>query len=186
MDLIPNRRFTVAELFCGCGGFSHGFFRTGRFDVVLGNDIKEAALRAFKFNHTSEYCEPEIIHDDIRKVPNEDIVNALKRRGINEGELDCLIGGPPCQGFSQMRRSEVRRGDQIVGFRGYDRLDQDPRNDMVLRFLEVANALRPKWLCCKKYLGPREIVSCFFAMRQPERGSKQTSPALENQFQLIF
>jgi site-specific DNA-cytosine methylase len=43
-----------------------------------------------------------------------------------------------------MRRSEKRGGNGIVGFSGYDKLDQDPRNDLVLRFLEIAHALSPK------------------------------------------
>jgi DNA (cytosine-5)-methyltransferase 1 len=43
-----------------------------------------------------------------------------------------------------MRRSEARRGSKIVGFGGYNKLDQDPRNDLVLRFLEVAAVLKPK------------------------------------------
>ena len=140
------RNYTVAELFCGCGGFSHGFARSKRFDVVLGNDIKNAALRTFRFNHQSERGAPEIIERDIREVAIEDIVRALERRGVRDGELDCLIGGPPCQGFSQMRRSEERRDNAIVRFGGYNKLDQDPRNDLVLRFLEIASELRPKVL----------------------------------------
>ncbi len=58
--------------------------------------------------------------------------------------MDCLIGGPPCQGFSQLRRSKERENNRIVRFRGYNRLDEDPRNDLVLRFLEIAESLRPK------------------------------------------
>jgi DNA-cytosine methyltransferase len=137
-------RYTVVELFCGCGGFSHGFHRSNRFDIVLGNDIKKAALNTFRWNHSSNRGEPEVIESDIREVPIAAIVEALERKGIGEHELDVLIGGPPCQGFSQMRRSEERKGSKIVAFKGYNRLDQDPRNDLVLRFLEIAAVLRPK------------------------------------------
>ncbi len=63
------RRYTVAELFCGCGGFSHGFSRSQRFDVVLGNDIKKAALKTFQYNHTNKRGTPEVIEQDIRAVP---------------------------------------------------------------------------------------------------------------------
>ena len=44
-DSEEERKCTVAEMFCGCGGLSHGFTRTGQFRVVLGNDIKKARLR---------------------------------------------------------------------------------------------------------------------------------------------
>jgi DNA (cytosine-5)-methyltransferase 1 len=137
-----GRSFTVAELFCGCGGFSHGFWRAGRFRTVLGNDIKKFALQTFRSNHSHDGVVAETIEDDIRRVSDNAIAALLRSRGVDE--LDCLIGGPPCQGFSQMRRTEGRRGSKIVRFGGYNKLDQDPRNDLVLRFLEVAAALNPK------------------------------------------
>lgn len=104
--------------------------------------MKRFALHTFRFNHRQEGADPAIIEGDIRTVPDREIVELLEARGI--GALDCLIGGPPCQGFSQMRRTEGRRGSKIVKFGGYNKLDQDPRNDLVLRFLEVAAALNPK------------------------------------------
>ncbi|SHL90367.1 DNA cytosine methyltransferase [Hymenobacter psychrotolerans] len=137
--------YTLAEFFCGCGGFSHGFARSSEFDVVLGNDIKPAALHTFQRNHISPNTGvPAIISQDIRTVTLQSVQELLIAKGIAPGELDCLIGGPPCQGFSQMRRSEERQGDDLVGFKGYNRLDQDPRNDLVLRFLEIAHVLNPK------------------------------------------
>lgn len=139
-----TRRFTVAELFCGCGGLSHGFARSGHFRVVLGNDIKKAALRTFVHNHSRSQAPPERLEGDIRTISIHEIEEALGRQNVAPGDLDCLIGGPPCQGFSQMRRSGERLADGLVRFKGYNKLDQDPRNDLVLRFLEIANALRPK------------------------------------------
>jgi DNA (cytosine-5)-methyltransferase 1 len=135
-------RHSVAELFCGCGGFSHGFWRTGRFRIIFGNDIKKFALRTFELNHTHDGEPPFILKNDIRTVPDRQIIELLDSRGIKN--LDCLLGGPPCQGFSQMRRTEARRGSKIVRFGGYNKLDEDPRNDLVLRFLEITAALNPK------------------------------------------
>jgi len=140
-----GKNLTVAELFCGCGGFSHGFAQTGLFDVVFGNDIKGPALTTFKENHRSARGKPHTINGDIREVDVKDIKKALKQKGVADGELDCLIGGPPCQGFSQARRSEERE-DGEVKFGGYDRLSNDPRNDLVLRFLDIARDLHPKFI----------------------------------------
>ena len=134
--------FTIAELFCGCGGFSHGFCRTGKFRTVFGNDIKKQALRTFELNHSHGGFSPFILHDDIRTVTDSSIIDALRSKGVEN--LDCLLGGPPCQGFSQMRRTGARQGSKIVRFGGYNKLDQDHRNDLVLRFLEVAAAINPK------------------------------------------
>jgi DNA (cytosine-5)-methyltransferase 1 len=140
-----NKKFSVVELFSGCGGFSHGFQRTGAFEVICGSDLKRPALETFRRNHlNSEGRPPAIIESDIREVEIAEIQSILTKRGVGTGELDCLIGGPPCQGFSQLRRSKEREQNRIVRFRGYNRLDQDPRNDLVLRFLEIAAVLRPK------------------------------------------
>src|SRR6185437_11996051 len=144
LRLFPVRRYTVAELFCGCGGLSHGFARSGHFRVVLGNDIKKPALRTFVHNHSRSQTAPTALEGDIRDISIHSIEEALALQEVAPGELDCLIGGPPCQGFSQMRRSEERLSDGLVRFKGYNKLDEDPRNDLVLRFLEIANALRPK------------------------------------------
>jgi DNA (cytosine-5)-methyltransferase 1 len=137
-----KRKYTVMELFCGCGGFSHGFWRTGRFTTLFGNDVKKFALQTFEINHTHDGHSPIVLQKDIRAVPDQEIVNLIRSKGVEN--LDCLLGGPPCQGFSQMRRTEGRRGSKIVRFGGYNKLDQDPRNDLVLRFLEIAAILNPK------------------------------------------
>ncbi len=139
----PNKpNYTVAEFFSGCGGFSHGFWRAGRFQVIFGNDIKEFALRTFERNHTHNELAPLVLKKDIRLITDNELVQMFEKTGI--GEIDCVLGGPPCQGFSQMRRSEARRGSKIVRFGGYNKLDNDSRNDLVLRFLEVVAALNPK------------------------------------------
>lgn len=139
-------KFTVAEFFSGCGGFSRGFARTGSFSTVLANDIKQEALQTFERNHGGPDQRPKIVRQDIRTVPLNTIDDLLDQQGVRRGELDCLIGGPPCQGFSQLRRSEERDTGQIVKFRGYSKLSEDPRNDLVLRYLEVAERLKPKYI----------------------------------------
>lgn len=62
---------------------------------------------------------------DVRKLKGKDILNAL---GMKEGELDCVMGGPPCQGFSQA-------GRQLIA---------DPRNNLVYEFGRLIVELQPK------------------------------------------
>ena len=139
-------KYSLAEFFSGCGGTSRGFTRTGRFDVVFGNDVKSEALKTFEYNHRADDVPPLTIQQDIRTLKVSTILDGLRGQGVGPGDLDCLIGGPPCQGFSQLRRSEDRDEGKIVKFRGYSQLAHDPRNDLVLRYLEIAEALRPKFL----------------------------------------
>src|SRR6267142_133235 len=96
----PLRRYTVAEFFCGCGGLSRGFWRTGRFRVVAGNDIKPEAIRTIALNHGDDDISPAILTGDIRTMSFDAILAKLHSHNINRDELDCLIGGPRCQGFS--------------------------------------------------------------------------------------
>jgi site-specific DNA-cytosine methylase len=147
IDLLMNsQKYTLAEFFCGCGGTSRGFTRSGRFNVAFGNDVKNEALRTFEFNHAHDDVPPSTVRKDIRLLEVDTIHGALKARGVGKGDLDVMIGGPPCQGFSQLRRNEHRDEGKIVKFSGYSQLAHDPRNGLVLRYLEVAEALRPKFL----------------------------------------
>lgn len=139
-------KFSAVELFCGCGGFSRGFSKSGKFNILLGNDIKPEALKTFEINHSSDDIIPATILKDIREVHLSTISDQLKYKGIEHGNLDCLIGGPPCQGFSQLRRSEDLHDGKRIKFRGYSKLSKDPRNDLVLRFLDIADYLKPKYL----------------------------------------
>ena len=143
---MNSKKYTLAEFFCGCGGTSRGFTRSGRFNVVFGNDVKNEALRTFELNHAHDDTPPLTVRKDIRLLDVDTIQDALKERGVSNGDLDVMIGGPPCQGFSQLRRNEHRKEGKIVKFSGYSQLAHDPRNDLVLRYLEVAEALRPKFL----------------------------------------
>lgn len=52
--LMSSQKYTLAEFFCGCGGTSRGFTRSGRFNVAFGNDVKNEALRTFEFNHAHD------------------------------------------------------------------------------------------------------------------------------------
>lgn len=138
-------RYTVADVFASCGGLSHGFLRTGHFDVVLGTDIDAAALETFRHNHAKFGANPILVPGDIRELSPADLGGLLAPRGLDrEGELDVLVGGPPCEGFSQNRRHEVRTetGDRLFVRNPLD--STDPRNDLFRYFLDFAMVMRPK------------------------------------------
>jgi len=82
----------VLDLFSGCGGFSYGFQEAG-FDVVLGVDNVQIALDTFKYNHKNS----EVFLKDLSSNESiKEIVDFLD----NQGGVDVIIAGPPCQGFS--------------------------------------------------------------------------------------
>lgn len=85
--------YKVLDLFSGAGGLSRGFYDAG-YDVVLGVDFDEAALKTFKENHGKA----EAMKLDLFDHSNIDVIIIfLEEKDI---KLDVLVGGPPCQGFS--------------------------------------------------------------------------------------
>ena len=116
-----SKKFTCVDLFSGAGGLSRGFMDAG-YDVVLGVDFDDAALKTFKENHgTAEAMKLDLFdHSNI-----DVIVDFLNERNI---VLDVLVGGPPCQGFS------------IAGPRDMN----DKRNSLYLAMVKLAKRLQPQ------------------------------------------
>ena len=77
---------------------------------------------------------------DIRKFTGEQILKAL---GKKVGEVDCVVGGPPCQGFSRAGKQEV----------------MDPRNSMVFEFARLVLEIQPKTLCMENVPGIINMVT---------------------------
>ncbi len=117
---------TVLDLFCGAGGISHGFAQAG-FSVVAGVDWDHDSLMTFKSNHTGA----RVLGADLAKAVPQRIGELLD---IAPGSIDCITGGPPCQGFSR-NRAFRHHGGQFV---------DDPRNHLYWHFFEYVAYFRPK------------------------------------------
>lgn len=114
------RKLNVVDLFCGCGGFSKGFEQAG-FDIRFGIDIWDEALVTYKHNFPNAV----VLNEDITKVSGRQIVEMV---GLKPEEIDVIIGGPPCQGFS------------VSGKRMID----DERNILYKSFVRLVSELKPK------------------------------------------
>lgn len=92
----------VISLFSGCGGLDLGFERAG-FHIPVANEFDPTIYETFKINHPKTH----LIEGDIRQVTKEDIAPYI------DGEVDGIIGGPPCQSWSEagaLRGIEDARG----------------------------------------------------------------------------
>lgn len=107
------------DLFAGCGGLSKGFIDAG-FDVLLGIDNDEAALTTFEKNHHGAVA----LNADLSSPETFQKIRDI----VGERELDVIIAGPPCQGFS------------LTGPRNFD----DKRNRLYLAVFEVVDTFKPK------------------------------------------
>jgi DNA (cytosine-5)-methyltransferase 1 len=89
------KKYKLAELFCGPGGFAEGAKQAKLFTHVWVNDIDQSALDTFSHNHP----ECETIHGDGSKIFNDQKMSELKKR---HGSIDGLIFGFPCNDFSMV------------------------------------------------------------------------------------
>ena len=123
----------VIDLFCGTGGFSKGFENQGAYEVVFGIDLLEQSIETFKLNHERAVA----IAGDIRTIRRSEV---SERIGLGRDDIDVIIGGPPCQGFSSIRP-----------FRSV--ADDDPRNNLFEEFAAYVNYFRPKYLVFENVVG---------------------------------
>lgn len=123
-----NKKYTVVDLFSGCGGFSQGFEAAG-FKVVAANEFWEPAQETYIYNHK----EAKFIKGDVTlKETKEQLYAAVGKQKIN-----VIIGGPPCQAYS------------AAGNRNPD----DPRGQLYLDFAEIIDHLKPDFFIMENVKG---------------------------------
>jgi DNA (cytosine-5)-methyltransferase 1 len=130
---MSDSRLTIIDLFCGTGGFSKGFENTGHFKTLFGIDVLPHAVETFRLNH----AHAQAATADVRRYPPDRVASEL---GIGRGDIDVIIGGPPCQGFSSIRPHRGKKED-------------DPRNDLFLNFAQYVDYYRPKMLVLENVVG---------------------------------
>jgi DNA (cytosine-5)-methyltransferase 1 len=109
----------VIDLFAGVGGLSLGFEKKG-FDVVLANEYDASIAASYIANHKNT----KMIVGDITSLDLEDTFGKLA------GTIDVVIGGPPCQGFSQ---------------KGQRKTIHDERNFLFKYYVSVVELVNPKY-----------------------------------------
>jgi DNA (cytosine-5)-methyltransferase 1 len=139
---------TALALFSGCGGFAAGFREAG-YNIVGFVELDRAARASFKANFPESKCWGHSIEEFSQRVVE----------GWNQ-EIDVLIGGPPCQGFS------------LAGKRD----PSDPRNSLFEHLVLAADKIRPKVIVM-------ENVRLLLTMRNPN--GKLVIDEIRRQFQSI-
>jgi DNA (cytosine-5)-methyltransferase 1 len=112
---------TTIDLFCGAGGITEGFRQAG-FKCLYANDCMPEAINTFTYNHPNTWADCR----SVELVNPADIRSKLK---IEKGDLDVLVGGPPCQGFS---------------INAPERFLSDPRNKLFKDYVRFLEEFEPK------------------------------------------
>jgi len=87
--------YKVIDLFAGAGGLSLGFTQTGHFEIVAAAENNPGARKTYKRNHKLSR-----LYADVRTIDYNELVESC-------GNIDVVIGGPPCQGFSNANRQHT-------------------------------------------------------------------------------
>lgn len=115
------------DLFCGCGGLSFGLEMAGH-RCLLGVDSDNHALSSFRLNHPQS----QIYEGDIRHLSTSKLKELL-----GDQQVDMVVGGPPCQGFSTVGRGRV----------------DDERNQLFKEFVRIVKVLSPKIIIFENVTG---------------------------------
>lgn len=115
------KKIKVVDLFAGVGGLSYGFAHDDAFEIVAANEILPNMAKAYELNHPSV----RVYNKDIKDFG---IVDLEKDFGIKKGDIDLVIGGPPCQAYSTVGK----------------RLIDDPRGKLFQEYYRVLKELSPK------------------------------------------
>ncbi|PET65077.1 DNA (cytosine-5-)-methyltransferase [Bacillus sp. AFS001701] len=115
-----NKKYTVIDLFSGAGGLSQGFVQAG-YDLLAGVDFDDAALRTYAHNIKGAKALKEDLFNEEKSI--KDIESELGNK-----EIDVIIAGPPCQGFS------------LTGARDIN----DSRNKLYVAVVHAVKHFQPK------------------------------------------
>jgi len=117
--------FKTLDLFSGCGGLTYGLEMTTQFKCVGAIDHWKPAADTFSHNHkTAALC----------SSVSEQSVDAILNKN---GDIDVVVGGPPCQGFS------------TSGKRALD----DPRNGLVKSYFNAVAQIQPRAFLMENVVG---------------------------------
>lgn len=114
-------KIKVLDLFAGVGGLSYGFAHDDSFEIIAANEILPDMAKAYSLNHPSV----KMYNCDIKDFGLHDLQKDLQ---IQKGDIDLIVGGPPCQAFSTVGR----------------RLIDDPRGKLFQEYYRVLKELSPK------------------------------------------
>lgn len=138
IECADFRRPIAVDLFSGAGGLSLGFEQAG-FDILAAVEIEEVHADVHRYN----FPRTEVIAESACTLRIERLRQAITsshtrhERGVWDGNVDVVFGGPPCQGFSA----------------GGTRQSDDPRNLLLFQFIRIVRELKPKYFVMENVPG---------------------------------
>lgn len=158
---VPKREFTVLSLFSGGMGLDIGLEKTGQFKLLACIEKVPAFCETIRRNRDADRlgnANFKVYQKDIAELPTENLMRDLR---LVPGELDLLIGGPPCQTFSTTgKRATI----------------QDPRGTLLWQFLRFVQDFQPKFFLMENVRG---LMSAALRHRPIKDRPDKGGPPLE-------
>jgi DNA (cytosine-5)-methyltransferase 1 len=158
---MNSKKYNVVSLFSGAMGLDLGLHKTGKFRLLACVEVEKAFCATIRKNVDVGNLpdNPRIYEEDIRSLTPEEMLSDLK---LKAGEVDVLIGGPPCQSFS------------TAGKRG---TIQDTRGSLLWEFMRFVKGMKPKTFLMENVRGLLSAAIRHRPIRErPERGGPTLSP----------
>ncbi|KAK4878394.1 hypothetical protein RN001_010900 [Aquatica leii] len=125
-----TRMLKCMDVFAGCGGLSEGLHQAKIAETKWAIEKEPAAARAFKLNNPDAIVYTEDCNELLRLVMSEGELNG--KRLPQKGEVELLVGGPPCQGFSGMNRFNAGQYSLF-------------KNSLIVSYLSFCDYYRPAY-----------------------------------------
>jgi DNA (cytosine-5)-methyltransferase 1 len=118
---MSKKKFKIIDLFAGVGGLSFGFSHDPDYEIIAANEILPQMAKAYQLNHplVKVYC---------KDIVDFGLSDVKKDLGVKKGEIDIVVGGPPCQAYSTVGK----------------RLIDDPRGKLFQEYYRILKELQPK------------------------------------------
>ncbi len=134
--------YNVIDLFAGAGGLSLGFVQTGKYEIKVAFEKNPSMQETYKKNHPNVDVRGDVCVADYNEIINE------------YGSIDIVIGGPPCQGFSNANRQKNHAINQ--------------NNLLVKEYIRAIQDLQPKAFVMENVSMLKSDVHRFFINHSDE------------------
>jgi DNA (cytosine-5)-methyltransferase 1 len=135
MAIDTTKHLLAIDLFSGAGGFSEGLEASG-IKVVLSQELHPQPALTLAFNHP----DTSVVVGDIRQLDPQ-VMEEIIRKKYPTCDIDVVVGGPPCQGFSTAGKKN----------------EDDPRNGLFKNFCDVVKHFQPKVVILENVTGFKKM-----------------------------